>query len=155
MMGRDPRRIMFAACKALSMDDDDRHAMLMAVTGKTSSKALTPREWSSVIAHLNKLTSSPNQGAPRAWRAGCDALGGKIASLLAAQKLPWRYLTHGAGGKPSMCKRLTGADRLEFADAEGLRAIIAALSRRAAKHAASSSPLSQKGAGGDSAGGDQ
>ncbi len=140
MVGKDPRRMMFAACKALGMDEGDRHAMLLAVTGQESSKGLTPRQWSAVIAHLNRLTASPNQGAPRAWRAGCEALGGKVASLMAAQELRWRYLTHGADGKPSMCKRLAGVDRLEFADAEGLRALIAALSKRQAKAATQSTP---------------
>ena len=130
------RRAMFAACKRLGMDDDDRHAMLTAVTGQASSTALTPKQWQAVLDHLNKLTGHHgNAGAPRHWRAGCEALGGKVASLLAAQKLPWRYLTHGAGGKPSMLKRLAGVARLEFATPDGLRAIITALVHRATKNA--------------------
>lgn len=130
------RRAMFAACKRLGLDSDDRHGMLQAVTGKASSTELTPADWGRVLDHLNKLTGHHgNAGAPRHWRAGCVALGGKVASLLAAQKLPWRYLTHGAGGKPSMLKRLARVDRLEFADADGLRAVITALAHRAAKQA--------------------
>ena len=129
------RRALFAACKVLGLDDDARHDMLRAVTGKASSTELTPREWSAVLDHLNRLTRSPNLGKPTSWRPGCEPLGGKVAALLADQKLPWRYLTHGAAGKPSMCKRLAGVDRLEFADSRGLIAIVAALSKRAAKAA--------------------
>lgn len=126
------RRALFAACRRLGMDEGDRHAMLLAVTGRESSKDLSPREWAKVLDHLNRLTGHTSHAAPT-WRRGCEALGGKVAALMAAQKLPWRYLTHGANGKPSMLKRLAGVDRLEFADADGLRALIAALARRAAK----------------------
>lgn len=127
------RRAMFAACRQLGIDEDARRAMLQAVAGVDSSRRLTPLGWAKVLDHLNRLSGHDRGGAPARWRPGCEALGGKVASLLAAQKLPWRYLIHGAGGKPSMCQRLAGVARLEFADAAGLRAIIAALAKRAAK----------------------
>lgn len=127
------RRAMFAACRALGMTEDDRKAMMHAVTGKDSSSIFNALDWAKVLDHLNRLTKRPDAGKPARWRAGCEALGGKIASLLAEQALPWRYLTHGANGKPSMAKRLTGVDRLEFADAKGLTALIAALVRRGEK----------------------
>lgn len=127
------RRVLFAACRQLGLDEAERHALILGVTKRTdSSRDLTPAEWRAVITHLNRLTGRAAHTAP-AWRRGCEALGGKVAALLAAQKLSWRYLTHGANGKPSMLKRLAGVDRLEFADADGLRAVIAALARRAAK----------------------
>jgi len=127
------RRAMFAACKQLGMDDADRRAMYQAVTGKHSSSVFNAVDWARVLDHLNRLTGgAKTAGRPAKWRAGCEALGGKIEALLAAQKLPWRYLTNSANGRPSMVKRLAGVDRLEFADAQGLAAIIAALSKRQA-----------------------
>jgi hypothetical protein len=109
--------------------------MMLAVTGKKSSSQFNALDWARVLDHLNKLSGhgQPNAGKPDRWRQGCEALGGKIGALLADQKLPWRYLTHGAHGKPSMLKRLAGVDRLEFAQAPGLMAIITALEKRAAK----------------------
>lgn len=138
MNAEKSRRAMFAACKALGMTEDDRHAMMLAVTGKASSGQFNAMDWARVLDHLNKLSRhrSAAAGKPTSWRAGCEALGGKIAALLAEQKLPWRYLTHGATDpktgqpKPSMVKRLAGVDRLEFADANGLSALVAALVRR-------------------------
>lgn len=126
------RRAMFAACKALGMDEGDRKAMYAALKVPSSSSQFNALHWAKVVDHLNRLSGrgQPDNGKPARWRAGCDALGGKVASLLAEQKLPWRYLTHGAAGKPSMAKRLAGVDRLEFADAKGLTAIITALTRR-------------------------
>jgi phage gp16-like protein len=130
----DPRRALFAACRRLGLDDDARHALLAALTGKASSKDLTAADWRRVLDHLNRLTGHTAAG-PGRWREGCAALGAKVTALMADQGLPWRYLTHGAAGRPSMLRRLAGVDRLEFADAAGLRAIIAALSRRAEKRA--------------------
>lgn len=129
----DPRRALFAACRRLGLDDDARRAMILGVTKRTgSSRELTPAEWRRVLDHLNRLTGHAAAG-PAAWRAGCEDLGRKVTALMSAQRLPWRYLTHGAAGRPSMLRRLAGVDRLEFADAAGLRAVIAALARRAEK----------------------
>lgn len=127
------RKAMFAACKSLGMDEGDRKAMILALTGKDSSSQFNALDWAKVVDHLNKLTGRNAGGKPGQWRQGCEALGGKIEALLADQKLPWRYLTHGANGKPSMVKRLAGVDRLEFAQAPGLIALITALEKRAAK----------------------
>jgi phage gp16-like protein len=146
-MSADPRRALFAACRQLGMDEDDRRAVTLAITGKSSSKDLTPRDWTQLLDHLNKLSGYSKSG-PSRWYAGCEALGSKVAALMASQKLPWRYLTHAAKGfdgktKPSMLKRLAGVDRLEFAQADGLRAVIAALNARAKK----TSPRPQAGEG--------
>lgn len=127
---------MFAACKRLGIDDDSRRAMMLNITGKASSTAFNTLDWARLLDHLNKITGhapAPQNGKPARWRAGCEVFGSKIEAQLADQKLPWRYLTHGAAGKPSMLKRLAGVDRLEFANADGLRAVVAALARRAAK----------------------
>lgn len=132
----DYRKSVFAACKRLGIDADERHALQLQITGKASTTEFVDRDWSRMLNHLNKMTSAhtapPWAGRPQTWRAGCEGRGAKIEALLADMGLPWRYLTHSSRG-PSMVKRLAGVDRLEFADAAGLSAIIAALSRRAAK----------------------
>lgn len=135
----DPRRQLFAACNALGIDHDERHALQLEVVGKASTTEFNAADWRKIVAHLNKMTgarsAAPWAGKPQTWRPGCTPRGEKIEALLADMKLPWRYLTHSSRG-PSMCKRLTGVDRLEFADAQGLDAIITALARRAEKQAA-------------------
>lgn len=132
----DYRKSVFAACKRLGIQQEERHALQLQVTGKASTTEFDERDWSRLLDHLNKMTGAhtapPWAGKPQTWRAGCEARGAKIEALLADQGLPWRYLTHSSRG-PSMVRRLAGVDRLEFAGAEGLDAIIAALSRRAAK----------------------
>ena len=134
----DFRKAVFAACRRLGIEADERHALQRQLTGKASSTEFDDRDWSRLLDHLNKMsaahTAPPWAGKPATWRAGCEARGGKVEALLADMGLPWRYLTHSTRG-PSMVRRLAGVDRLEFADAKGLDAIIAALVRRAAKGA--------------------
>lgn len=141
MNAEKSRRAMFAACRQLGLDEADRKAIYAALNLPSTSSQFNALHWAKVLDHLNKLSGhgQPGAGKPATWRAGCEPLGSKIGALLADQKLPWRYLTHGATdpktglAKPSMVKRLTGVDRLEFADAQGLRALIAALEKRASK----------------------
>ena len=61
----DPRKAMFAICKSLGMDDDARHEMMQAITGKGSSKHLTPNDWRILLDHLHRV--SGNQQAPNEW----------------------------------------------------------------------------------------
>lgn len=61
----DPRKAMFAICKSLGMDDDARHDMMQAITGKNSSKNLTPNDWRILLDHLHRV--SGNQQAPNEW----------------------------------------------------------------------------------------
>lgn len=132
----DFRKAVFAACKRLGIDQDERHALQHQVTGKASSTEFDDRDWSHLLDHLNKMTRAhtapPWAGKPATWRPGCEARGSKIEALLADMKLPWRYLTH-SSREPSMVRRLAGVDRLEFAEAQGLDAIITALAKRAKK----------------------
>lgn len=117
----------------LGLDDETYRAMLWAVARVKSAADLDWTGRKNVLDHLAKSGWSPSKrsaGRPAKWRQGCEALGGKIEALLAAQGLPWRYLTHGKAGRPSMLKRLAGVDRLEFADSAGLTAIVAALVKR-------------------------
>lgn len=125
------RRAVFAACRAQGLDDDTRRALQKRLTGKDSLAGMIPREVARVLDHLNA------RGAPAAYGevagaaiAACPQLQ-KIAKLLAAQGLPWAYLHRSADRRrPSMCRRLTGQERIEWADGAGKRAVITALVRR-------------------------
>ena len=52
--------------------------------------------------------------------------------LLADMKLPWAYIHKGKAG-PSLVRRLTGKDRIEWADGAGKQAVITALVKRQEK----------------------
>lgn len=56
MSAEQSRKAMFAACRKLGMDDADRKAMMLAVTGKASSGQFNPLDWARVLDHLNKRT---------------------------------------------------------------------------------------------------
>lgn len=133
------RRALFGACHTLGLDDDARRDLVHGLTGKRSTRDLTEAEWMRVLDHINRSTH-PDAGKPTTWRPGCEALGAKLGALLASQRLPWRYLTHGKADdtgvrRVSMVKRIAGVERIEFADADGLRGLIVALTRRAQKAA--------------------
>lgn len=125
------RRAVFAACRAQGLDDDTRRAMQRQLTGKDSLAAMSPREIASVLDHLNERQRQADSGEVAGTAiAACRQLQ-KIAKLLEAQQLPWAYLHRSADRRrPSMCRRLTGKDRIEWADSDGKRAIIVALLRR-------------------------
>lgn len=135
MNAEKSRRAMFAACRALGLDDDARRAMMQGVTGKASSRDFNALDWAKVLNHLNRQTGrqNPNNGIPQGCRPGCEGLLKKIGALLADQQLPWRYLTAAPKGRPSMCQRLAGVDILQFATPKGLHAIVAALEYRRKK----------------------
>lgn len=129
MNANKSRHAMFAACKALGMDDDDRKAMILNVTGQASSSQFNATDWARVLDHLNKRTGYNNGRKPNRPAADKAALMSKIEAQLADMKLPWTYLTSTKHGK-SMVQRLSGVDALEFAEPRGLKNIIAALAYR-------------------------
>lgn len=129
------RRIaaVHAACRAQGIDDDERRALQKQLTGRDSLRDMSFAEVSQVLDHLNAATGWKGQaGKPRGIED--DPQLQKIEALLADQKLPWAYLHSGKTG-PSMCRRLTGKDRIEWADSTGKAAVITALIRRQAKAA--------------------
>ena len=128
------RKAMFAACRQLGMDDTDRKAMMLAVTGKASSGQFNPLDWARVLDHLNRITGYDNGRKPNKPAPDKAALMGKIEAQLADMKLPWTYLTSSKRG-PSMVQRLAGVDALEFATPAGLQKIVAALAYRQKKQA--------------------
>lgn len=135
MNAEQSRKAMFAACRKLGMDDADRKAMMLAVTGKASSGAFNALDWALVLDHLNRLTGYDNGRKPNKPAPDKAALMGKIEAQLADMGLPWHYLTSAKHGK-SMCQRLAGVDALEFATPAGLSKIVAALAYRQKKQAA-------------------
>lgn len=142
-MIKAPRKALFAACRALGMDEDARRDMLQAVVGVRSTKDLQPAQWSKVLNHLNTLTHYDNGRKPTRPAPDKAALMSKIEAQLADMKLPWHYLTSAKHGK-SMCQRLAGVDALEFATPDGLMKIVAALAYKQKKL---SSPPPQAGEG--------
>lgn len=128
----DQRRALFAACRALGMDEDARRDMLQAVVGVRSTRDLNPLQWARVLDHLNRITGYDNGRKPNKPAPDKAALMGKIEAQLADMKLPWHYLTSARHGK-SMVQRLAGVDALEFATPAGLQKIVAALAYRQKK----------------------
>lgn len=129
MNAEQSRKAMFAACRQLGMDDADRKAMMLAVTGKASSGQFNPLDWARVLDHLNKRTGYDSGRKPNKPAPDKAALMGKIEAQLADMGLPWHYLTSAKHGK-SMCQRLAGVDAMEFATPAGLSKIVAALAYR-------------------------
>lgn len=120
-----------AACGKAGIDREERHALQLKVTGKTSLTEMTLPELDDVLSHVNKAAGYHSfDGKPKSVDA--DPQLQKIEALLADQKLPWAYIHRSKFG-PTMVKRLTGKDRIEWADATGKQAVIAALVKRQQK----------------------
>lgn len=62
-----PRTAYFAACKALGLDDADRHAMNLNIIGKASTTAFNAADWRKMQAHLNSRTGSSARPNEWAW----------------------------------------------------------------------------------------
>lgn len=113
-----------AAAKELHMDEDTRRALIERVTGARSSADLDGPGRAAVLAELRRLGAGrvgharPHPGRPRNMAA--RPMLARIEQLLADMKLTWAY----ADG---IARRMFGIERLSFADAPKLRAVIAAL----------------------------
>jgi hypothetical protein len=66
---KNPRTAYFAACKALGLDEDARHAMNMNIIGKASTTAFNATDWRKMQAHLNSKTgqSGHSSQTPNEW----------------------------------------------------------------------------------------
>ena len=115
----------------LALDDDAYRAILMQVTGKTSSKDLTWQGRKALLDHFKKVgfkvkakaagRSAPNVTPDR------KALIGKIEAQLAEAGRPWVYAD-------AMAKRICKVDRIDWCKPDQLMKIIAALSYDAKRH---------------------
>lgn len=111
------------AKKELGLDDDTYRALLMQLTGFSSSKELNAFERRKVLEHMKKAGfKGQHPGKPHNLPSGSSrsARLGKIEALLADGKKPWAY----AAG---MAKHMYQKDRLEFCSDDELTGIITAL----------------------------
>lgn len=120
-------------------DESEYRGMLWTVARVRSSAALDWAGRKKVLDHLGELMeargikmASKNAGAPVGVKPELIPLMSKVGALLADMKLPWRYLTASRDGSPSMLKRITGVDKLEWANAKQLHDLVTALVKRQA-----------------------
>lgn len=140
------RRAIHAAARQLQLPEEDRRALIAGqCAGKTSTTELNLAECDQVLTRLRALGAERpradseryvgrHPGYPETCRPGCVARLEKIEAQLADMQLPWEYarviLTHVS--KPGQGK---GVDRLEWAKAEHLDKVIAALDYEQIKRA--------------------
>ncbi len=90
-MTASQRKAIFGMCGQLGMNDDDRHALVLGVTGKESTRELTDRETEDVLRELRKRlggeTVPPEKRNPKAYK---PAVPGMITPD--QQSLAWRYI---------------------------------------------------------------
>lgn len=137
-MKTESRRSLLAkvhiGAKALGMDDDTYRDMLEALTGQRSAGKLTEKQLALVIAAMRKRgwadeDQRPARKKPKARTApDCRPLLDKVGALLADSGRPWAYAV-------GMVKRMYGVERLEWAQPEQLRGVIAALVKDAKRRA--------------------
>jgi len=124
-------RAIHAACKSSGIDDGERKRLQMQVIGKDSMSDMSLDELNRLLDHFNQASGyTGHAGKPK--NLADDPQLQKIEALLADMKLPWKYI-HKSKTGPSMVRRLTGKDRIEWADAAGKQAVIVALVRRQEK----------------------
>lgn len=124
-------KAIHAACRSAGIDNAERHRIQASLTGKTSLSEMSYAEVNTVLDHLNKAAGYQEySGKPKGVDA--DPQLQKIEALLADMKLPWAYIHRSKFG-PTMVKRLTGKDRIEWADTAGKQAVITALIKRQQK----------------------
>jgi phage gp16-like protein len=129
MTKHNPNAVIQIAKKELAMDDDAYRALLLRVTGKSSSKDLTDKERDQVVAEFTRLgfvkkatkrKAMPSVGVDRQPRMR------KIHALLAEAGRSWDYID-------PIIKNL-GKAKIEFCSVDDLSKIIAALMKDAKRH---------------------
>lgn len=124
-------KAIHAACRAAGLDTEARKAMQLRLTGKDSLTEMNFSEVTAVLNHLNRGANyQGSEGKPKGLDT--DPQLQKIEALLADMKLPWAYI-HKSKFGPTMVRRLTGKDRIEWADTTGKQAVIVALVKRQQK----------------------
>lgn len=121
------------AKKQLGMDEDAYRDLLFALTRKRSAGELDQAERRRVLDHFRKLgitrpvtgrnaapSRSTDHGKKPAVPAERQPLVDKLEALLAADGKPWNYVR-------AMAKRMYGVEQLEWARADQLRGLVAAL----------------------------
>lgn len=114
------------ARQQLGLDDDTYRSIIrMMSNGRTDSSAqLDYAERIKLLEHFRaRGWKNTKTATPKAAKKTNQSMIGKIGALLADMKLPWSY----ADG---VAKRMFGRDRVQWCEAEELRAVIAALVKR-------------------------
>ncbi len=132
------RRAIHASARQLGLTEDERRDLIAGqCDGKRSTTDLDLAECDKVLNRMRRLGAARpdgekyigrHPGYPETCRRGCGARMEKVEALLANMKLPWAYgrtiLKHvsakGAKGR-------VGVDRFEWATADHLDGVIAAL----------------------------
>lgn len=124
-------KAIITACRTAGIDDVERRRIQKNITGKDSLTEMDFLQVSRVLDHINRATGYTGfAGQPK--DVASDPQLQKIEALLADMKLPWAYI-HKSKAGPSMVRRLTGCERVEWATAEGKQAVITALVKRQQK----------------------
>lgn len=132
-------RAVRAACRAQGIEDDDRRALQVELTGKASLGQMSPAEIGKVLDRLNKGRKAPMAHRPHT---------AKIRALW------WSLYWLGAIDQPSekalnaFVKRQTGRSALRFLDARAAAGVIEALKAMAAREGVA---WPEPGAAGDGA----
>lgn len=131
----DPRKAIFAACKALGLSAEERHDVQRAVTGKTSLTDMTPAELERLREHLNRRTKGPAKPANE-WSfvfkltADRQPYGKKIfrlAERMGALQTPPVPVISKAYLEGISAQMRGTTQPLEFCDAEQLHKLVQAL----------------------------
>jgi phage gp16-like protein len=125
----DTKKIHIAK-KDLAMDDATYRALLLRVTGKTSSKDCSPRERQLLLEEFARLgfkvkAKTAGRSLPQVAPERMPRMR-KIEALLAEAKRPWSYLD------PIIANLKRSS--IQFCDEEDLSKIIAALMADAMRH---------------------
>ncbi len=116
--------VIHIAKKQLGMDDDTYRDMLWTVGRQRSAKDLDYTGLQRVIEHLKKCGFKSRHGRKPKVSADRTAQLAKIEALLTDAGRPWTYIT---AGQPSLVKRICRVEKIEWANAEQLAKLIAAL----------------------------
>ncbi|MCO6520886.1 MULTISPECIES: gp16 family protein [Snodgrassella] len=126
-MNKHNRNSMIAKIKIaqqqLCIEDSAYRALLVRLTGKSSSTQMNQDELECVIREMCRLgfkPTKPKRYAAPNHRKSNTAMIGKVAALLADNKLPWNY-AH------KLAKHMFGVDRVQWLNDWHLHKLIAAL----------------------------
>lgn len=105
--------------KILGWDDEQYRSILMQVTGKSSSTAMTVGEQDAVIAHMKLCGFKPVGNAGKGNKKGTRALADdpqskKIRALWLTMHTQGIVLNASEAALAAYCKRMTGRDALQF-----------------------------------------
>jgi phage gp16-like protein len=137
-MAFESRRTLLAkvhiGAKALGLDDDTYRDMLESLTGQRSAGKLSEKQLVLMLAAMRKRGWNDEDPRPARKKPkpratpGTAPLLDKVGALLADSGRPWAYAV-------AMAKRMYGVEKLEWAKAEQLRGIVAALTKDAQRRA--------------------